>query len=258
MGKGEWFMKHVQKSNEPSKLREYRQNNPDGCWERFRKECPSGLKEIFETLSNDQGGLCVYCETKINKPNHQVEHFHDKSDHSDPNNPTRWHLDWNNMWYCCKGGTQEKFVEDHFVKPIKENCSCGQYKKFNDYQNIISPNKIPAFPRIFSYKIYDNSVEIHADENFCSENGIDKDRVEQTIKILNLNCKRLQNARHAVLKPINDAFRTKPNQEQIKKLLIRFIGNKYENGSWGQFFTMIRYRFKNIAEEYLEEIQFHG
>ncbi|MDR2115974.1 MAG: TIGR02646 family protein, partial [Planctomycetaceae bacterium] len=212
-------MKHVPKSNEPPKLNEYRQNNPDRHWDHFRSECQSGLDEVFETLSKDHGGLCAYCEMKINKPNHQVEHFHDKSDESDPNNPTRWHLDWSNMWYCCKGGTQESSDKNKFLQPVKDNRSCGQHKELNDYQNIIPPNEIPAFPRIFSYKITENSVEIQADENLCTESGIDKNRVEQTIKILNLNCKRLQNARYAHLKPIIDILtKTKPNPEKLKGL----------------------------------------
>jgi uncharacterized protein (TIGR02646 family) len=259
MGKGERFMKHVPKSNEPPKLREYRQNNPNGRWEQFRQDCKSGLNEVFETLASDHGGLCAYCEMKINKPNHQVEHFHDKSDESDQNNPTKWHLDWSNMWYCCKGGTEENFVGDEFKRPSKVNCSCGQHKKNNDYQNIISPNDIPKFPRIFSYKISDNSVEILADEELCSESRIDKNYVEKTIEMLNLNCNRLQETRYAYLKPIKKILcEKKPNTEQIKDLLIRLIGNKYENKCWGQFFTMIRWQFKKIAEEYLEEIQFNG
>jgi hypothetical protein len=36
------------------------------------------------------------------------------------------------------------------------------------------------------------------------------------------------------------------------------MGNKYENGLWEQFFTMIRWCVGQEAEEYLKEIQFHG
>jgi hypothetical protein len=36
------------------------------------------------------------------------------------------------------------------------------------------------------------------------------------------------------------------------------MGNKYEHGLWEQFFTMIRWRFGKPAEEYLNDIQFHG
>jgi uncharacterized protein (TIGR02646 family) len=258
MGKGERFMKHIAKSGEPAALHEYRQNNLGNRWENFRHECQSGLKEVYETLSKDHGGLCAYCEMKINPPNHQVEHFHDKSDTSDANNPTRWHLDWDNMLYCCKGGTQECINTDEFLQPISDNTSCGQQKQTDDYKKILSPQEIPAFPRIFSYKISDNGVSIHVDEILCSKAGIDKNRAEQTIEILNLNCKRLCEARRAVLKPYMTLHEKKPDRNQLKKLLTRLIGNKYENGCWRNFFTMIRYRFGNVAEEYLEEIQFIG
>jgi uncharacterized protein (TIGR02646 family) len=258
MGKGEWFMKHIAKSNEPAKLQEYRQNNPGNRWEDFRSECQSGLNEVYETLSNDHGGLCAYCEMKVTSSNRQVEHFHDKSDTSDTNNPTQWHLDWDNMWYCCKGGTQESINTDEFLQPVNDNTSCGQHKKSGDYENILSPREIPAFPRIFLYKISDDGVSIHADEKLCLEVGIDKDRVEKTIEILNLNCKRLCKVRLAVLKPYMTLNEKQPNRNQLKNLVMRLIGNKYKNGYWEKFFTMIRYRFRNVAEEYLEEIQFHG
>ena len=85
-----------------------------------------------------------------------------------------------------------------------------------------------------------------------------KNRAEQTIEILNLNCKRLCEVRRAVLKPYMTLHEKKPDRDQLKKLAASLLGNRYENGCWGIFFTMIRWRFRNIAEEYLEEIQFHG
>ncbi|MDR2762855.1 MAG: TIGR02646 family protein [Planctomycetaceae bacterium] len=248
-------MKFIKKSNEPQKLRDFRQNNSGKRWEEFRQQCRSGLNEVYKTLSNDQGGLCAYCEIKVDESNHQVEHFHDKSDESDQENPTRWHLDWNNMLYCCQGGSR-KSVDSKDRKQQKENISCGQHKEIGEYQNILSPLEIPMFPRIFSYKIYDGEVWIHADETLCTEAGIDKNRVEQTIEILNLNCKRLLEARHKVYMPIMSVLNEKkPTPDQQKKLAIDFIGNKYENGTWGQFFTMLRFIFKRVADEYLEELR---
>ncbi|MDR1963769.1 MAG: TIGR02646 family protein [Planctomycetaceae bacterium] len=252
-------MKHIQKSEEPIKLQEYRRANPDGKWENFRNECQSGLNEVYKTLSGDQGGLCVYCEIKVTALNRQVEHFHDKTIDADLLHPVNPHLDWNNMWYCCRGGTNESSDKTEYLEPIKENLSCGQHKKTetSDYQNMISPQEIPAFPRIFRYEYEANGISIHADETLCSIAKIDKEKVERTITILNLNCKRLCVARYAVLKAINKTLNEKhPNSDQFKKLVTRFIGNKYENRLWNPFFTMIRWRFKNIAEEYLYEIQF--
>jgi uncharacterized protein (TIGR02646 family) len=260
-------MKHIQKSNEPTKLQKYRETNPDRRWEHFRNECQLGLEEIYTTLSNDQGGICVYCEMTIRKPNHQVEHFHDKSDDSDSHNRMKWQLDWNNMWYACVGGTNESDdtarIYDADMIPIKNNYSCGQHKQIGDYQIILSPQSIPPFPRIFTYKIGENSVSIHADPTLCNVARIDPSQVDATINLLNLNCKRLCAARWAVLKQINTTLanalsKTQPSSDQYKILVSRLIGNKYENGLWNQFFTMIRWRFNNAAEKYLEEIRFHG
>ncbi|MDR2439426.1 MAG: TIGR02646 family protein [Planctomycetaceae bacterium] len=252
-------MKHIQKSQEPPKLNEYRQNNPNRKWENFRHDCQSGLEEVYVKLLEDQGGLCVYCEMKISKPNHQVEHFHDKSDDSDPNAIKQWHLDWNNMWYACMGGTKNTRNTAEYMLPIKDNCSCGQHKKKDDYKTIFPPQKIPAFPRLFTYKNEENGISIHADEKLCIDAKIEPQQIEHTIDVLNLNCKRLCAARWAIIKPIYKRLENiqKPF-EQYKPLIKIFMGNKYKNGLWESFFTMIRWRFGEAAEEYLEEIQFHG
>ncbi|MDR2168733.1 MAG: TIGR02646 family protein [Planctomycetaceae bacterium] len=254
-------MKFINKSEEPQKLRDYRQKHPNNQWEQFRNECQTGLDEVYKTLKRDQGGICAYCEIKIQETDRQVEHFHDKSDKSDPNNPMRWHLDWNNLLYCCKGGTQKNNSGNNFLAASNVDISCGEHKKFGEYQNILSPLEIPMFPRIFSYEISEGSIWIRVDEKLCLQAGIDKTRAEQTIKVLNLNCKRLREARYSVMKQINFSLwarqHTNPdtNQDQVKKLIIRLIGNK---DSWGQFFTMIRHRFNDVVEKYLHEIQDEG
>lgn len=249
-------MKFVNKSEEPKELREYRQNNPNSSWQNFRDECQSGLDKVYETLSKDQGGLCAYCEIKVTKDNRQVEHFHEKSDSSDPNNPTRWHLDWNNLWYCCKGGAQKSDKPDTYLKPVKENLSCGSHKNDGDYRNMLSPNEIPMFPRIFYYERLPDRVLIHADESLCLQAGIDNNRVKNTIDALNLNCKRLREARLAVIKPIMSTIsEMQPTRDQTKKLATHLLGDKHENGEWGEFFTMIRWQLGKVAEEYLREIQ---
>jgi uncharacterized protein (TIGR02646 family) len=252
-------MKHIQKSNEPSKLNDYRQSNPNEKWEEFRNGCQSGLDEVYAKLSEDQGGLCVYCEMKISKPNHQVEHFHDKSDDSDSNAPRCWHLDWDNMWYACMGGTKETADTAEYMLPIKDNCSCGQHKRKGDYRNMFPPQEIPAFPRLFTYKYEGNGISIHADKNLCTIFNIDPQQIEHTINVLNLNCKRLCEARQSIVKPIDEILKSNRfSFEQYKLLAKKFMGNKYEYGLWEQFFTMIRWRFGEPAEEYLNDIQFHG
>jgi uncharacterized protein (TIGR02646 family) len=252
-------MKHIQKTEEPSKLNVYRQNNPNGKWQDFRNECQSGLEDVYTKLSEDQGGLCVYCEMKINRPNHQVEHFHDKSDNSDSGAPTRWHLCWHNMWYACMGGTRETAETTEYMLPVKNNCSCGQHKKKDNYQKIISPQNIPAFPRVFMYKIEENGISIHADENLCTIAQINPQQIERTIEILNLNCKRLCVARWTVIKQIDKRLaHLRLSFDQYKQLAKIFMGNKYESGLWEPFFTMIRWRFGRAAEEYLNDISFHG
>ena len=82
-------MKFCYKGGEPDGLRQYRESHPGSRWEDFRRECQSGLAEVYEKLRQDQGELCVYCELKVAEANRQVEHFHDKSDANRTRQPQR-------------------------------------------------------------------------------------------------------------------------------------------------------------------------
>lgn len=251
-------MKHCPKSQEPGQLKRYRQSHPQDCWDDFRDHCASGLDEVYHQLRKDQGGLCVYCETKVDFDNRQVEHFHDKSDESDPQMPTRWHLDWNNMWYACRGGTHDTGKTCDYMPPVKENLSCGQYKPGGAFARILAPSEIPAFPRLFRYEQKSDAITIHPDDILCREAGIDVERVQETIDLLNLNCRCLCVSRLAALKPVLRTISNyHPDQEQFYLLAKRFLGRQ-NDGMLKQFFTMFRWNFKKVAEEYLNDIQYAG
>lgn len=250
-------MKFCDKGKEPEGLRQYRDTHPESCWDDFRQECPSGLVEVYEQLRRDQGELCVYCELKVTERNRQVEHFHDKSDESDSTTPTKWHLDWQNMWYACMGGTKPNGNPDESMPPIKENRSCGQAKPTGCFEGILSPVEVPLLPRIFRYKQEADAVTIHPDAELCRQANVDVDRVQRTIDILGLNCSRLCQARLNALRPLNNALKNRPNFQQRVRLASRFLGDAQRAGRTS-FFTMIRCFLKDAAEEYLRSINYNG
>jgi len=250
-------VKFYYKGDEPDSLRQYRTSNLNSRWENFRRECQSGLREVYEYLHRDQGGLCVYCELQISDGNRQVEHFHDKSDESDTTAPTKWHLDWNNMWYACTGGTRQSDLPGVFMEPVRENQSCGQAKKADIFQDILTPNGIPLFPRIVRYKQEADAVTIHPDEERCREANVDIAKVQRTIDELGLNCSRLCQARLSVLKPLNQRLKKRPDAQQRVRLASCYLGDA-QRLNRSSFFTMIRFVLKDAAEEYLRSIEYNG
>ena len=251
-------MKFCYKGNEPDRLRQYREANAGNRWEDFRLGCQSGLTEVYEQLRQDQGGLCVYCELAVSEDNRQVEHFHDKSDESDVVSPRKWHLAWNNMWYACKGGTGQSGDPSAFMPPVKENKSCGQAKSSGVFQNILAPDEVPLFPRIFRYEQKKDAVTIHPDEECCRETNIDVSKVQRTIDELGLDCPRLCHARLAVLKTLNRFLsERRPDDQGKMRLASQFLGNAQKENR-KSFFTMIRFILKNAAEEYLRSIEYNG
>ena len=88
-------MKKINKSPAPNKLTNYLQANPTDTWEDFRSHHSgidyNNIKElIFDT---DQGGLCAYCETKVNSSNptkRRVEHIDEDYVRAAGLNPDDW------------------------------------------------------------------------------------------------------------------------------------------------------------------------
>lgn len=86
-------MKKLYKSLPPNELTTYAVNYPAGDWDDFRNHASENqtpgddYRAIKQRLIVDQGGLCGYCEQQIGDRDaslQRVEHYHPKSDTSDP------------------------------------------------------------------------------------------------------------------------------------------------------------------------------
>ena len=255
-------MKHVPKTfPEPDEFKSYRESNPKNTWDQFRDEVPETYRMLRDELRKHQGGLCAYCEMSLITENEQIAHFHPKSDNKDRN----WALEWNNLWLACKGGTQSWLNDDEaYLPPLPENISCDE-RKGNEIldEKIHSPNMIPVAPRIFRYEQQPDRIEICPDEENCKIANLDIQKVHDTIKAFNLNCPRLSKARLSSHKQLEQAIK-KLRHSNIQNQLLGFHSlaehhlKRNKDGLWPQFFTLIRWRFKNYAEQYLESINFQG
>ncbi len=260
-------MKRVFKSHEePTGLAEYRSSNLNGTWQEFRDEAKTAYEDVVERLKSDQGGLCAYCEINVIRPQDQrVEHFHPKADSTNLRN---WHLDWQNLWICCHGGeayaTDQAVLQGRTKQPTAENLSCDARKGKDVLDDrILNPGEIPAFPRIFKYRIGDGEMQI--DEQACKEADIDSHKAQATIDLLGLNCQRLKDARAEIIRAIERVRKTArihKNSGEIRTQTVEHLLNRFltrnDSGIWHRFFTVARWSLGARAERYLSDCKFDG
>ena len=83
-------------------------------------------------------------------------------------------------------------MEGHFREPIVDNMSCGQAKGDRYDIDFVDPRILPASPSLTRVGD-DGSME--TDEKACHAAGFSPDRMDYTLKTLNLNAERLRLAR---------------------------------------------------------------
>jgi uncharacterized protein (TIGR02646 family) len=145
--------------------------------------------EILAKLLASQKSLCGYCECPISYAHYHFEHFEEQHDA-----PTRI-FDYSNLLLSCEGERNPVTKPEPTMDKIyrKDNISCGHRKTKGqhgeieiDYALLLNPsNNVSA---LFSY--FDGVVE---PSKTCNLTEIEQ--VKYTIKRLNMDASRLENAR---------------------------------------------------------------
>ena len=247
-------MKRVEKSAEPQSLADFRAACPDATWDQMRNDALHNGQQAYADCRSqtgvDQRGLCAYCEIRLNENQAhkwRVEHIHPKSDDLAEHN---WHLDWQNLLSVCNGGETEGCAET----PLPENLSCDARKK--DSLLAINPLDIPAFPNVFAF---DKATwYLHADPDACASAGLDADKLEQSIEMLNLNCHRLARLRREVLFAIERRKKILRGKDYTPEKAAPKLASDFFQTQWPEFFTTIRCCLGPAAEEYLRSIDYTG
>jgi uncharacterized protein (TIGR02646 family) len=247
-------------------------------------------RDMKRILTRGQRCLCAYCERRIaegttdaeldaRRDQQCVEHFHPKED---KNHPPNWALHWPNLWAVCDGGAKrppagEAIDATRYLPPLPENLSCDAFKghqirtgklDMNPDGWILRPDEIPAFPPLFQFDPY-GRPEAHLLN--CAALTQPKSRhpntatlVSETIRHLNLGCPRLNRNRFIAKKQLEKQI------EQVRKrargmrprdaelLLARRLFSQSAESPWPEYFTLIRWRLREAAEEHLRAIQFDG
>ena len=257
-------MKKINKNAPPVLFSQYIDSHPNATWDDIRNtsnDNRSLYKDIKDQIFEDQYCLCAYCECHINLDgNSRIEHFHPKSDTS---TNTNWHILWSNLLGVCNGGEQDNYQ-------LPQNLSCDAAKKNRICDGkIVNPLKLPPFPPAFSFNKSDGTLfpnkefcETYAnlEENKCNSTY---ELLENTIKVLNLNCDRLCTNRRHILHGIEKrkkALRSmhKNNINCSPDKILKNITEQFFRNKWPAYFTTIRNCLGEHAEKYLKEKNFDG
>lgn len=242
-------MKNVVKGTEPEPLRNYRESQPQGTWDkkgqpRF-KSSNNRYQAVIRQLKVDQGNLCAYCEISLLEDSDpacedkRVEHFHPKSDTRGSHN---WALDWQNLLATCHGGNSAQVAESgRYTSP---DVSCDIPKKDKNLDEIIlNPLNLPSFPLLFKFE---NDGSISVDHEACDAAGIEIDKAQNTIDELCLDAPRLRKFRKEVIEILEEKLFEQIQLQELsdseaKVLLAEDLLIKDEKGHWPDFFSTIRY-----------------
>lgn len=224
-------------------------------WQAFRDEQPMAYKAACDCLHANQQGLCAYCEADLKENNRQIEHVIPKSCAD-----ADWTLNFANYLLCCLGGTKTYAgEEDEYLPGAKNdgNISCGSKKGEKDPRNgLITPHTLPRTPVLKSFPHPDNGVCLSADEDACSNMGIDPHVVNATIEALGLNCARLRLSRQKVWNIMRDEFTKLANSTSPSELddLRRELSREFLEPVAGKLPQYITTRILHL-EEYLPQLE---
>lgn len=223
----------------------------DTDWNEFRShDSGASYNELRDALTENQHGLCAYCEIALGRRYRQVEHVIPRSDARLGKAKA---LDIANMVAACMGGTLEVRSADEdealYRKPVARNMSCGQAKGDRNDEYCIDPRVLPVAPPLV--RVSENG-NIAADEDACRNAGIPPERMERTIEILNLNAERLRSARERQWIDLVEVSGPIEGEEEMDAW-VRSALKADESGLLAPFFTTTRCYFAPLSERILEE-----
>ena len=232
-------MKKIRELNNPtSGLAEYINIvGGETNWNEFRSHnSGTSYNALRDALTQNQHGLCAYCENVIKGWRRQIEHVIPQSDDEIGKSKA---LDIANLVACCIGGTELRASK-------RGGASCGQAKGNQNDENFIDPRILPALPSLV--EVIDDG-RIKANENACQIAGFLSDHVTRTIEILNLNAERLHLAREKRwngLEEERQLIDDIDNPDEMNKW-IRDLLTPNENGQLASFFTTTRSYFDTFT-----------
>lgn len=209
-------MKHIIKQQEPQTFSEWKAlANED--WQPIYEDLSGQPKQaVKNSLMQEQGWLCCYCERRLTDNDSHIEHFRPQSD------STIDSLDYANLLCSC----QKRLGKG-------DPRHCGNLKEdWFDETLLVSPLKADCESR-FRYT---------GDGEISQATPGDED-AEQTIIKLGLNIPKLRDMRKEVLEPFLDDSLT---ENEFRRFVAGYLRPE-STGRLAEFWTTINFMFGAYA-----------
>lgn len=208
-------MKYIVKMNEPDDLARWKTLANDN-WQPNYENMPGDIKNSIKiSLIKEQGGLCCYCERRIDPDDSHIEHFQPQSDESVDS------INYQNLLCSCQKMTKKS-----------EPRHCGTLKgDWFDKNLTVSPFD-PDCERRFAFL---------GNGNIKPNNDNDQAAAE-TIKRLGLGISKLNSLRAKAIEPFLDE---NLSDNELRQFVSSYL-HKDKTGQFGEFWTTVAYLFRSI------------
>lgn len=209
-------MKHVEKRQEPEAFTQWKALANDDWQPTYDILSGTPKVSVKESLMQEQGYLCCYCERLLVETGSHIEHFQPQSDPAvDP-------LDYDNLLCSCQNQTKKG-----------EPLHCGNLKgDWYDSELLVSP------------------LDPNCENRFCYEgDGLirpadKRDRAaRETISRLGLDIPKLNDLRASVIAPFLEGSLT---QDELRRFVSGYL-SMGADGHFGEFWTTVKYLFGDSA-----------
>jgi uncharacterized protein (TIGR02646 family) len=211
-------MKYIVKNQEPQDFINWK-NQANEDWQPTYNNLQNPQKEIvFQSLLEEQGYICCYCERELRNNDYHIEHFKPKDQNLFP----ELQLEYSNLLCSCQRNTQKG-----------EPLHCGNAKdNWFDDNSLISPLN----PNCEAKFIYTGDGHIKASD-------INDSSAVTTIEKLKLDIDKLVDLRNKAIEPFIDESL---NDDDLRNFVNGYLVEKEDNsGKYNEFFTTIKYLFEN-------------
>lgn len=217
-------MKHIVKKEEPKAFTDWkvgRIGNTAKTYKGLNRN--HNIKDVLrDSLLEEQGYICCYCEKELKKNQHHIEHFRPK----DSNKFPQLQLDYENLFCSCQVNLDKG-----------EPLQCGNSKgNFFDERFLISP----LDPDCESRFKYTSDGQILP---------VDEDDTGAKITIIELKLDEVENLRKGAIEPFlnyDDNGNEIMTEEELSKFIKAYLKDKEDNdGRYNEFYTTIKYLFSD-------------
>ena len=208
-------MKHIVKQREPAAFSEWKAEANENWTPTFDTLSGIPKKAVVDSLLDEQGWICCYCERRLSEQDSHIEHLRPQSD------PQGNRLDYNNMVRSCQNRLKKS-----------EPRHCGNLKgNWYDPVLFISPLD-PVCEERFTFL---------GDGRMLPSDPTDQG-ASMTISKLGLNLPKLDAMRFAALSPFLDA-EIELSDIEFRKFVVGYL-HRDASGRFGEFWSTIRYVFE--------------